>query len=532
MFIDYRDTSAPAQIDCDLCIIGAGAAGITMARALTDSGIHVCVLESGGFEQEEQTQNLYAGESVGLTNADPLACRLRTFGGTTMHWGGWCAPLHEHDFQVRSWVPDSGWPIQYNDLKPYYEQAQKVCEIGPFKYGADAFLQDTHKFPPFHPDKIDVGFFQYSPPTRFGTVYKDELARARNVDVILHANVTRIKTDKSASRVTQLHIQTLEGRTGSVKAKIFVLACGGMENARMLLLANDIEKNGLGNRSGLVGKYFLQHVEIGAVGRIVSKDPKRLFNAFRKYTLPDATVAAEMRTSVKAQEKNKYLNCAFTLLETEWWDGAWDKTGYDSLREAWRQVKNGNLQEDFTKKLWSVVTDLDSAVEGSYKQMRDLPYDGELKELVLWGRSEQSPNINSRVDLGSDLDHFGLRKIRVNWQLTEFDKRSVRSGLRTIAEELGRLNLGRMQVADWLMADDTSWAEPVWGGCHHMGTTRMSDDPKAGVVDRNCRSHSVQNLYVAGSSVFPTTGYVPPTLTIVSLALRLAEHLKQQLPKG
>jgi choline dehydrogenase-like flavoprotein len=526
MFIDFREASAPAHFEYDLCIIGAGAAGITMARALTDSGIRVCVLESGGFEQEEATQNLYAGETAGLTNADPLTCRLRTFGGTTMHWGGWCAPLQEHDFAVRSWVPDSGWPIKYSELVPWYEQAQKIVEIGPFKYGADAFLQDKYRFPTFHPDKLDVGFFQYSPPTRFGTVYKDELGRARNVDIVLHANVTHIQTDRSASRITQLQIQTLEGRKGSVTAKTFVMACGGMENARLLLLANEIQKNGLGNGNGLVGKYFLQHVEIGAVARIIGKDLSTLFDAFRRYTLQEATVAAEIRTSVKAQERSGYLNCAFTMLETEWQDSAWDKTGYNSLKDAWNQLNSGHLRDDFRKQLWSVVTDLDSAVEGTYKQMRGLPYEGDLKEVVLWARCEQSPNRNSSIGLGSDVDHFGQRKIKVNWQLTEFDKRSVRSGLRTVAEELGRLNLGRMQVADWLMADDTSWAEPVWGGCHHMGTTRMSDDPKKGVVDRNCRMHTVQNLYIAGSSVFPTTGYVPPTLTIVSLALRLADHLK------
>ena len=138
-------------------------------------------------------------------------------------------------------------------------------------------------------------------------------------------------------------------------------------------------------------------------------------------------------------------------------------------------------------------------------------------------RLEQTPNPNSRITLSQDLDALGLKRLNLDWRLTELEKRTVKVLAMTIGSEFGRLNMGRFQLPQWLVED----GDPGWtGGCHHMGTTRMSDNPKLGVVNSDCRVHGVNNLYVAGSSVFPTSGFVNPTFTIVALALRLVDHLR------
>lgn len=514
MFVDFRSPEAPQDIHCDLCIIGAGAAGITLACALIDSGIQVCLLESGGLENAEDIQALYDGASVGLANASPIGCRLRYFGGTTNHWEGWCAPLRDIDFELRPWIPNSGWPIRKADLDPYYEGAQEICQIGSVGDDADTLQDNTHHFPEFAPDKATTRYFRFSPPTRFGTVYRERLDRAANVQVVLYANTIGLETDESATEVRSVRLRTLQGRSGSVQARIVVLACGGMENTRLLLLSNQVEHAGLGNGSGLVGQYFMQHIE-GVVGRILAGNPKALAQAYSKYAEQGVGVRAEISLSEPAQRKHRILSSGFTI-DASVVRGA----GYKSLRNLWVDLKQGRWPKHFSDKLLTVLTDMGSIGDAIYKQ--DQYY------AQLYVRAEQSPNTHSRISLGEDRDPFGLQKIKVDWQLSQFDKHSIIEATHRIAEELGRLQLGRIELAEWLTDDDSNWPQPLWGGCHHMGTTRMSDDAHTGVVNRNCRLHTVTNAYIAGSSVFPTAGYVPPTLTIVALALRLADHLKQE----
>jgi choline dehydrogenase-like flavoprotein len=513
VLVDFRTYDSAGDIDCDICIIGAGAAGITLARSLIDSGIRVCLLESGGLEFSPDIQSLYEGEAAGLENASPIGCRLHYFGGSTNHWKGWCAPLKDIDFEPRSWIPHSGWPIRRADLDPYYEKARDICQIGSLGFKASDFLDDEYHFPPFSPDKADIRFFRFSPPTRFGQVYRERLSKAENVTVFLYANTVLLETNEAATAMRRVRLQTLEGKSGAVGARIFVLACGGMENARLLLLSNKTERDGLGNSSGLVGRYFMQHIE-GNVANILATDPGAFAESFKTFKKQGVPTIPEVSTSRRAQEKHGILNSSFTI-KKEYHHGA----GYESLRDIWHNIKQGSWPSDFSDKLWNVLTDLGSVEKGISKE--DI-------STYLYVRAEQQPNRDSQISLSNKLDKLGLPEIKVNWQLTEFDKYSIREAVYRVAEEFGRLNLGRVRLRDWVMREDNEWPQPLWGGCHHMGTTRMSDDAKMGVVDSNCRMHTVSNLYIAGSSVFPTGGNVTPTFTIVALALRLADHLKQQ----
>jgi choline dehydrogenase-like flavoprotein len=518
MFTDFRDSDAPERFDCDLAIVGAGAAGITMALRLADSGLRICLIESGGLEYDDAVQSLYDGESVGRQLASPLQCRLRYFGGTTNHWAGWCAPLAEIDFQARSWVPDSGWPISKSELDPYYEAAQPILELGPYRYEAGQLPTDAD-MPRFDTNTLRVRSWQYSPPTRFRLRYREDLAASDNVEVVLHANVVRIQTNATATQIEAVHLETLTGRAGSVRARIFVLACGGMENTRLLLQTQDVDANGLGNGSGMLGRFFMQHPE-HAVADIVTNDTETLVRAFDRRSSDIGPMRAHLTTSADCQQRFELLNAGFDLRPQRGYSAA-----YTALRGIVVDVGDREWPSDLDAKLWSVLTDLDGVAGDLYRRARG----EEVVSFELLVHSEQAPNPESRLTLSRERDRFGMPKLRVDWRLAAGDKRSIRESALRVGEELARLKLGRMKLREWMLPGDDSWPDPIWSGCHHMGTTRMSDDPDAGIVDRNCRAHSVRNLYVAGSSVFPTGGYVPPTFTIVALALRMADHMKGEL---
>ncbi len=514
MLIDFKDPKTASTIEADVCIIGAGAAGITLAHSLISSGLSVCVLESGGLSYEQETESLneiVINKSIKYNiegnqfNRDQ-ACRLRYFGGTTNHWAGWCSPLDAIDFETREWIPHSGWPINREDLEPYYQAASDYCQIDGDGYDLEALSDASHQFPEFEPDKLRTAFWKISPPTRFGQVYRDALEGAENIKVYLHANVVSIETGNSASTVNQVQIQTLEGKKGSVMAKYYVLACGALENARILLLSNQDNPKGLGNESDWLGRNYQNHPHVHTA-IISASDPQAITQLYDFYYHGETKVAAGVAATEASQQADKLLNYSARIRPF---------SGYSKSRQIWNSLKHFKWPDELASKLKLVISDFlkgDSASD-------------QVHELYMY--TEQAPNLESRIRLGDEKDALGQKRAIVDWNLTQLDKHTVREGTRLVAEEFGRLNLGRVQISDWVSADASVWPTSLWGGCHQIGSTRMSQDPGDGVVDKNCRMHGVENLYVTGSSVFPTGGHVPPTLTIVALAVRLAEHLKSQ----
>jgi choline dehydrogenase-like flavoprotein len=526
MLQDARALEDGARIECDLGIVGGGAAGITIARALAGGGIKVCLLESGGLELEAPVQDLYRGANVGLPYFDLDVCRLRFFGGSTNHWAGRCRPLDGLDFEVRPWVPHSGWPLTRAELDPWYREAQKICQLGAFEYTPGPWLDPGQAALPFDPAKVVSRVWQFSPPTRFGEVYRPELAAASNVDVLLHATVVDIEANEAGSEVSGLAARTLEGKRLTVQARAYVLACGGLENPRLLLAANKQVKVGLGNQQGLVGRYFMEHPHCNAARALVA-DPAVL--SF--YTFGQGGGHAEgievlgcLNQSPERQRAEELLN--FDSLFTV--DDVGD-SGFAALRRIWTAAGRGQWPDHLAADLWQALIGIDDTASGLMGRLGLHEYHPSNASFRMWCSAEAAPNPDSRVRLGDQLDALGMPRIALDWRLTEQDKRSLLAGYQAVAEELGRTGLGRLQIADWLTEVDNSWPPTVEGGDHHMGTTRMSADPSQGVVDPSSQVHGIANLYIAGSSVFPTSGSANPTLTIVALALRLAEHLKQRL---
>lgn len=516
MIQDFRQSDDGAVIETDICIIGAGAAGITLARALAGSQRKVWLLESGGLDPEPETLALNKGKIVGLPYAPLDQVRLRYFGGSTNHWNSFCRPLDPIDFEKRAWVPYSGWPFDRAALDPYYREAQEICELGPYVYDDDDILRRIPGVAAFNRDRVTNIHWTIGPPTRFGQRYLEDLQQAPNVDVLLNANVVEIVPSADGQTVTTLRLKSLEGKTGTVRPKLVVLACGGIENPRILLASNSVMKPGLGNGRDLVGRFFADHVGV-IMGYVVpAADACQLgYNvpASVKVGGRESTMRLAPALPADVQRREQLLNFHIMLnCEDE------HSAGYLALRNAGKNLVRGKV-DGMGDALLTILDDLGGAAGGVWRHLND--------ELVMGVEAygEPAPNPDSRITLDAERDRLGMPQVRLDWKLSPREKKAARFLCRSVGEELARLNYGRLYIDEWMLADDTTWQRPhPWD--HHMGTTRMSDDPATGVVDANCRIHGINNLYVAGSSVFPTYGAGPPTLTIVALALRLADHIR------
>jgi len=502
---DARNVERDSVLESDLCIVGAGAAGITIAREFVGTRTSVCLLESGGFELDEATQSISEGVATGTLlpeeNSYLADSRVRGFGGTTRVWEGYCRPLDEIDFERRSWVRHSGWPFPKSLLEPFYQRANPLLEIGSFGHPMRDRLAASRRLLLPDSDKLVTRFFHYSPPTRFGERYRDELVQAPNVRICLYANAVDILTNESASRVEGLSIACLTGNRFRVRAKHYILATGGVENARLLLLSDRVQKEGLGNEHDLVGRFFMEHPILNA-GRVVVADPADslgLYDFHRDASLGHRVLGV-LSLTARAQRENKLLNLRVHLRPRR-------ADAVDPLFEA--VGRTAARLHDVSRESTTALTSTPSIPSHFAAEVS----------------CEQWPNPDSRVSLVETRDALGKRRVKLDWRLTRFDSVSVRRSLVILNQELGRALKGRVQL---LQSDAAPWPG-AWGPHHQMGTTRIHLDPTKGVVDPDCRVHSVSNLYVAGSSVFPTSGFANPTYTLVALALRLADHLKDRM---
>lgn len=505
MHTDARLIDNNSLIEGDICIIGAGAAGISLALEWLNTNYKVILLEGGGFDYDARMQDLYRGKTTGQRYYPLQSARLHYFGGTTGHWAGFCSPLDPIDFRKRDWIPHSGWPIQLEDLDPFYARAQKNLDLGPFEYNDSYYRQKDPSLTPLPFDEAVVynKMWQFSPPTRFGTKYRKTIVNAPNIYLYTYANVTGIKSNENVSMVTEVVVKNFAGKQHKVRAKYFISACCAIQNARLLLASNSQAPKGLGNDNDLVGRYFMEHIEIKSA-ELWFKEADLL----KLYLLDfgKTKFRAELAISAKKQEEYKILNgtASFTPLEI-----ARQQPAFIDIWTSDRDQREKNMREFGSK-------------ESKSKHAKGF------KNFELFTRIEQAPNPNSRITLDTETDELGMRRAVLHWELTPLEKRSIRKIYELIGWQTGIAEKGRARLMEYLQDEhDYSWPSFTGGGWHHMGTTRMSDNAKEGVVDKNCKVHGIGNLYMAGSSCYVTAGAPNPTLTIVALTLRLSDHLKK-----
>lgn len=469
----------------DVCICGSGPAGMTAARVLAKKGKKVALLEGGGIEFSDLSQNAYKGDSVGLQYWEGVEFgRLRFFGGTSNHWTGRCSYFDDIDFEQRDYYGLPGWPISRKEIFQNFDAACSVLEITKEGFQSTPNI----KWPG---ESFRMSESTLSPPTRFGQKYYQELKDSLKIDVYINASLTNINLNDAHNAVTSFEIKNYDKKSFLFSASNYVIGLGAIENARVLLNCDKQIKTGIGNQNGMVGRCFMEHLNVRIGNFVANEDPmwqkgvvelNPSADLIRKHQIGNAVLAFERHSSPFSYGRLKVFKQA--------------------LREM---VCKSELATDLSRHMSDF----------------DCPGDGVITSLI-----EQVPNNNSRIYLGTEKDMFGMRRVKLDWQLSPADYQTIRTLGLEAAKSMALHGSARVQLEDFIL-DSKKTIKEIGGHAHQMGTTRMSKDPKYGVVNENLQIHGMKNIFVAGSSVFPTGGGCNPTLSIVMLSERLGNYLSK-----
>lgn len=520
---DLRTLGERSRIDTDLCLIGSGPAGWTIAEELRDTGLRVLMLESGGHATAPETDALNEVEDVGtrLFNG-----RSRALGGTSNLWNGRCIPFDDIDYERRPWIARSGWPFGAEAMVPYVNRASEHLCAGPYYDGRERRPMPGGARLDVDPALLRPAWWQLPEPVNFGRALTTR--RSPNLWVLLRATVTQLNTDPLGRRIESVEVADADGRRSTVHARAVVLCAGGVENPRILLYSNRVNPHGVGNDHDLVGRYLMDHPrDFELIARVEPAHADRFRDVFGPFDMDGPCGRHEFSygfsLSPERQRADGLLNAAAWPFQV-----ASDDDPISAFSRLVRVASDGVVRDArrAASQPGLLLRQLNSRFIARRKVRQKVEKIGFLMS------SEQVPDPASRVRLGDRLDRLGLPLARVDWRINELEARSQAVLAQTIAAEFARLGLFPVRLADWVREGRFGDAEFV-DGCHPIATTRMANDPRDGVVDADCQVHGVDRLYVAGSSVFPTGSHANPTLMVVALAVRLAEHLKERLsPKA
>lgn len=551
MIAGAHEAVASGPIDADLCIVGGGAAGLTLAHALRNSGASIIVLESGAQAFDPAANALNAGEvAEGSAHPSPSLYRQRGLGGSTRIWGGRCVPFEPLDFEPRPGLRD-GWPISFDEVARFYPEANAYCDAGEAEFDADAALRTRDAFiGGFADDKVLTRSLErFSLPTNFGRRLRADLAAAPTVKVLTQATALRFTLTPDGA-ATSVVVATPSGAELTVRAKAFVAAVGGLEVVRLL----GVSIPSAAQAHDHLGRHYMCHLE-GTFGELALRPVKRRVAFGFERTRDGVYARRRLTIREEVQRADGLLNLAIRLHHPNVVD---PRHGLGVLSAMY--VTKQLILPEYRRKLSMVEHTLAAQMPSGgsfwlahgrnlvfdaprtaafavdwtvrrYMMKRRIPYVA-LKSAAgvypLDFNAEQLPCRDSRVGLSSETDRLGLPRLKVDWRFTQTDIASVAASYRLMRDAFDRSGVAELRLPEGdLEAHLTAAAIPVGG--HHLGVARMSADPKHGVTAPDGRLHGSPNLYVSGAATFPTSSHANPTLTAVALALRLAETLKTRL---
>jgi len=519
MILDFNNRNL-VNSHYDLLIVGGGAAGISLALEFIDAPFTVLLIESGSFGISRKNQELYKAKNLGLDYPDLSVQRARFFGGTTNFWGGTCIEFDPIDFISTSARKKIKWPIRFSELNVFINRAKSVCNI-------DTALSISSKKNKFS-KILDLKFWQFSPfPFRFGERFRQQLDSAKNITVLLNANLTSISNSKDCTKIDSIEITSLIGQKKSFFAKNYVLATGGIENARLLLNFYASNNKLIALKNNNIGRYFSDH-PTAIIGHLCGKDASKIYNHYKMRIRADGKEIKPILGFKPAYLKNnKLLNGVVAI-----WPIPKDNIVISRAKLLMRLIRRREFGLSFLinflliiPKSINLLPHVIHRLKGSLKELPYLPNQFEIRLVT-----ETIPNPNSCVTLSKEKDLLGLKKACLSWNLTNLDRKTFIGLAKETKREIEKMGNVELKLADWIFNDSKQWSNYInkdgyYG--HHMGTTRMSNNSKIGVVNKNCKIFGLDNLYIAGSSIFSTYSFANPTLTIVALAIRLADHLKK-----
>ena len=535
------------RIQADVCLIGAGPAGLSLALALSAAGVRVALLEGAPAGTVSPLTDVRLEGEQAYPQGDIGQTRAASLGGTAGLWsyrmsndddqprGCRYAPLDPIDFEARDEVAHSGWPLTRADLDPWYARAQSLCGLGRFDYDPAGWSSSEAPVLPLDPDLVESQMFQFAPASVWTTDAVRTLRARPGVVLLTDANVTGLQADRAGTRVTAVRWQRSDGTTGTVQARCTVLAAGGIENSRLLLLSDREVRGGLGNGTGQVGRYWMEHPQVRG-GLLVG--PAGLGAGLRLYDAhwqDGSKVMAKLSIHPDRVRREGLLSTSALLLPRDDVLAGPAVQAFTAIRSPSGRAASPVARAVLAARIAIGVRDLLTARRVmavhpglDHSGWAARPDAGRFRVFEIVHQTEQSPDPDNRIRLGRDTDRFGRRLPVLHWRWSAEDRRRITRSRDLYAEGLAAAGFGEVIQRDW----DEGRPRMVGGNHHHLGGTRMSTDPATGVVDADARVHGVANLFVAGSSVFPGGGSVNPTLTIVALSLRLAAHLQSHLQRS
>ena len=523
-----------SHIQADVCIVGAGPSGLSIAREFAGTRAKVVVLESGGLQEEPGTQTLCDIEATHPRRLNQDTLRMRILGGSSHIWTGRCAPFQQLDFEQRHWIPHSGWPIGLQEVQPWLARAGELLGLGPNCYDGDSLwplFRSPPPSPPLDRDLLEPMFWQFSKSPRnpknsidFG---QDRVnCNAPNVQILLHANLTHININSAGTRFDSAEVRTLSGKRACVRAKALVLCCGGVENARLLLASNRSSPRGVGNQYDTVGRFLMDHTD-SVTGSFEPEESSPVRSRFGHYWLDNGqgrhVYLHGLALSRQIQEREELLNCHAYV---EAFDAS-DRNPWSALDRAKKTVRSGVALKKVLPDAGVALSRSGELLQGFYRRrFQHRPQLENMNRIELHCILEQIPDPESRVTLSeSKKDALGMPVSRIDWKVGDRERQTAKRMTQLVEQEFQRFGLPVPRKNPWL-EEHADWMANCVEKAHPTGSTRMSGNPRDGVVDSNCQVHGIEGLFVSGSSVFPTSGAANPTLMIVAMALRLADRLK------
>lgn len=533
------DLSAIVENRFDVCIVGAGPVGLSLAVELGRLGQTVLVLESGGA-------GTHSGHAAAIDIIDPAThapldlATARGIGGTSALWGGRCLPLDPVDFLPRAGVEGDGWPITVQDVEPHYDRAAEYLGSGPAIFDADAGDLATR----LQAEAVDICRLERWCNDPFTPRNLRGRSGTEKVTIAVNAHVTGLELSKAGGRVEAVQIAN-PAVSRFTAAGAFVLACGGLGNARLLLEAQAEHPRLFGGQDGSLGRFYMGHVS-GSVATLVLDRPADagLFDytaqprsvCRRRFTLTAQRLVEKQLPNISfypanpklgdASHRNGLLSALFLLLSVP-------LIGKRLISDAIRLSQLGD-QRSYGRHFLNVAEDLPAALGGLQSLARQRFIEGRQKPFFflksrdgrypLHYHAEHQPNPDSRVRLTGQKDERGSR-LSVDLRFDNADAEGIERAHAILDRGLRSANFGRLDMDPDPIRIQQSIRSQARDGFHQIGTTRIGSNEVDGVVDRDCRVFGLDNLFVAGSSVFRTSGQANPTFFAVALALRLARHL-------
>jgi choline dehydrogenase-like flavoprotein len=530
---DLRAISRDEHLEADFCIVGSGPAGATVALELAHTKARVLLVESGGLKREAGTDMLNEIESVGWPRVmDQWLVRNRMLGGTSNTWAGRSAAFDEIDYEPRDWVPHSGWPFKADEMTPYLDRSASrlglVANIGQTDRGFWNPARRHLSRPLIDEKLLRSCFWQFSrdatnpnASVNFGESLRS--SGTNNLDVILNATVTHVNTNQAGTAVESIDVRDLDGEARKISSRCIILSAGGTENARLLLASNSLHSCGVGNQRDLVGRFLMDHLK-GTIGSFDPRKTQTLRSWFGQYFIKgpigNHRTLRGLRLSPEYQRAENLLNGAVFTEEYEF-------IAPDDPWIAMKRLLRG--KPPALRDAVNVGSNLHLVGQGLFRYLVEkssLPR--KLEKLELRCIVEQQPDPASRVTLSTRADRFGVPLSRIDWKVNEQEQRTIKAIAKVLKTEFERLQIEQPRLEGWI-TENQDLPEYFQDIAHPTGTTRMSADPASGVVDPQCQVHGVYGLFIAGSSVFPTSGHANPTQMIVALAIRLADRLKNRI---